>query len=107
MLLTVIMLASFWPSCVHAEKFWRLLLVWLSEAALDQGWRSLILGPRLDQLLAALRPGSLVILSLGLPDSYPLQSVSREHRAVLLQISVFVSEDRRRLTRLYQALPRP
>ena len=85
----------------------RLLLVWLSEATLDQGWRSLILGPRLDQLLAALRPGSLVILSLGLPDSYPLQSVSREHRAILLQISVFVSEDRRRLTRVYQALPRP
>ena len=85
----------------------RLLLVWLSEAALDQGWRSLILGPRLDQLLAALRPGSLVILSLGLSDSYPLQSVSREHRAVLWQISVFVSEDRGRLTRLYQALPRP
>ncbi|OLP81943.1 hypothetical protein AK812_SmicGene37435 [Symbiodinium microadriaticum] len=56
----------------------RTLLSSFAEATLDQGWRSLILGPRLDQLLAA-------------------------SRAILLQISVFVSEDRRRLTRVYQA----
>ena len=42
---------------------------------------------------AALRPGALVILSLGLPGTYALQSVSREHRAILLQTSEIASDE--------------
>ena len=84
----------------------RLILLWLTEASLDRGWRSEILGPGLHQLLAALRPGSLIILSLGLSGTYELQGVSREHRAILLQTSEIVSDDRRRLTLLYHGAQR-
>ena len=84
----------------------RLILLWLAEASLDRGWRSEILGLQLHQLLAALRPGSLIILSLGLPGTYELQSVSREHRAILLQTSEIVSDERRRLTLLYHGVQR-
>ena len=84
----------------------RLILLWLSEASLDRGWRSEILGPSLRHLLGALRPGSLIILSLGLPGTYTLQSVSREHRAILLQTSEIVSNVRRRLTLLYHGVQR-
>ena len=61
----------------------RLVLLLLAEGELVTGWRSSILGADLYQLLAATRTCSLILLFLGLPESYELPRVQRPIRAIL------------------------
>ena len=83
----------------------RLILVWLAEGSLDSGWRSEILGTQLLHLLGALSPGCLVLLFLGWTDTFSLQNTSVEIRAILLQTTDIVQDDRRRLSAIYRGLP--
>ena len=83
----------------------RLILLWLAEGALDSGWRSEILGDQLLHVLGALGPGCLVILYLGFSETGQLQNTGVEIRALLLQTTDIVQDQRRRLTAVYRGLP--
>ena len=83
----------------------RLILVWLAEGSLDSGWRSEILGTQLLHLLGALSPGCVVLLFLGWTDTFSLQNASVEIRAILLQTTDIVQDDRRRLSAIYRGFP--
>ena len=81
----------------------RLVLLLLAEGEQVSDWRSTILAPALPELLGATRTSSLVLLFLGLDETFQLQSAHRSVRAVLFATSASAADDARRLRRLYLA----
>ena len=90
--------------CAPPVPHRRLVLLLLAEGELVTGWRSSILGADLYQLLAATRTCSLILLFLGLPESYELPRVQRPIRAILFAVSADAADNARRLRRRYLAL---
>ena len=75
--------------------------VWLK---VQMHYKFCFLGADLYQLLAATRTCSLILLFLGLPESYELPRVQRPIRAILFAVSADAADNARRLRRRYLAL---
>ena len=81
----------------------RLVLLLLVEGEQVSDWRSAILAPTLPELLGATRTSSLVLLFLGLDETFDLYSVHRSVSVTFASISASAADDARRLRRLYLA----
>ena len=79
----------------------RLLLFFLLRQTRLTGWRAVILGPSLPQLLGSCQASAVVVLYLGLDDVQPLWLLCREIFAVFQQILQNFHFEQRLLQRAY------
>ena len=79
----------------------RLLLLFLIRQSRLGGWRAIVLGPSLPQLLGSSQSSGLIILLLGLDSIDALRHVNREIVAIFQQILDSFHFEQRALRRAY------